>query len=417
MPEDIQYGKNPFTPGTDLKPPYLAGRDGVRGDWRGWLDEMAGDDGGAGTGGHGRFVLMYGPRGMGKTALLDEFAEMAADEGVAVVRKNSTAFSGGPDKLADILLAGVQQAGFKEGHKKVTTSAGVGSVGIKEERSMVYDDPVAAGGDLQERLAGHCKGNALVVHIDEAHAVSESDGIEALKALVNAAQELAGKMPFTLVLAGTPGLPQRLLDADCTFTERTVERGIGLLDAKASEDAIRRPLMDSAWKTADESHLSIDDDALRYIVEDCQGYPYFLQLWGSALWDYAGQNSSNPLNLHDVQKVQDAVEIKRRQFYAKRDDELLSDDAVLVGANAVAGVFEKHQDAPSATDLLSAIEGALSWLESDPKGLRAESMRVLKQLIQRGFIWKPPHLPGLFTAGIPSYMSYAKELHDSMHRR
>ncbi len=66
-------GLNPFRPGSGATPPYLAGRENEQGRLRKILAEMS-----AGRS-PGTDMVMYGPRGMGKTVLLhwlkDEIGE------------------------------------------------------------------------------------------------------------------------------------------------------------------------------------------------------------------------------------------------------------------------------------------------------------------------------------------------------
>ena len=64
-------GLNPFRPGSGGSPPYLAGRESEQGRLRKILAEIsAGRSPGAET-------VMYGPRGMGKTVLLNWLVDEA----------------------------------------------------------------------------------------------------------------------------------------------------------------------------------------------------------------------------------------------------------------------------------------------------------------------------------------------------
>ena len=59
--------RNPFKPGNGLRPPYLAGRENEQSRLREILADMADGEPPAAD------MLMYGPRGMGKTVLLNNW--------------------------------------------------------------------------------------------------------------------------------------------------------------------------------------------------------------------------------------------------------------------------------------------------------------------------------------------------------
>ena len=63
--------RNPFRPGRGATPPYLAGRENEQGRIREILADMADGDSPAAD------MVMYGPRGMGKTVLLNWLVDEA----------------------------------------------------------------------------------------------------------------------------------------------------------------------------------------------------------------------------------------------------------------------------------------------------------------------------------------------------
>ena len=65
--------RNPFKPGRGATPPYLAGRENEQNRLREILADMADGDSPAAD------IVMYGPRGMGKTVLLNWFANEVED--------------------------------------------------------------------------------------------------------------------------------------------------------------------------------------------------------------------------------------------------------------------------------------------------------------------------------------------------
>jgi AAA domain len=94
------------------------------------------------------------------------------------------------------------------------------------------------------------------------------------------------EIPLGLVVCGLPSLTANLQSAR-SYSERLF-RGeeIGSLDKEQALEAFMRPLSQTE-RTSDEA-------LAQAVVEEVEGYPYFLQLWGSELWDAA--------DLADVQR-------------------------------------------------------------------------------------------------------------------
>ena len=87
------------------------------------------------------------------------------------------------------------------------------------------------------------------------------------------------ELPLGLVLCGLPTLTGNLQKAR-SYSERLFrgEEIDSLAPAQALE-AFTRPLEQTA--------RSADGRARQEVVEEVEGYPYFLQLWGSELWEAA----------------------------------------------------------------------------------------------------------------------------------
>ena len=130
---------------------------------------------------------------------------------------------------------------------------------------------------------------ALIVIIDELQYVPKPELAALIAALHRAGQR---RLPILLVAAGLPQLRGQAAEAK-TYAERLFEfREVGPLDEQASEDAVAKPIR--------ARNADIDTDALRMIVAETQGYPYFLQEWGKHAWDVA---DSSPVVVGDVERA------------------------------------------------------------------------------------------------------------------
>ena len=387
--------RNPFKPGDGQRPPYLAGRENEQGRLRQILADMADGDSPAAN------MVMYGPRGMGKTVLLhwlkDEIGEYKKPrffhKKSNQVRTCSTTanklatpakmwtFLLSEETLAEKVLGGETTAGVKAGASAADT------VSAEAFIAKTWKEKEPTDGVLLNALISQCKKNPLVALVDEAHTMEPG----LCRSLLNLSQEVREEAPFLLVLAGTPGLAHLLTTVGASFVERSTKMGIARLDAQATADAIVKPL------DADGVHIAAD--ALEDVVEDSQHYPYFIQLWGAALWDLAKEKDLQKLTAQEITEVETKIENRRLNFYEERRA-TLDDLELLPAAVAIATVF---QDTETTTrDRLKEIIADNLPVDS----LATQSVNEhLRTLIRHEFIWNPPDSI-LYEAGIPSLMKY-----------
>jgi hypothetical protein len=103
-----------------------------------------------------------------------------------------------------------------------------------------------------------------------------------LAALIASVHQLAQRaLPVVILGAGLPQLAGLAGDAK-SYAERLFDfPPVGPLDTKASEAAVREPILHAG--------ADISPEALKRIVDQTEGYPYFLQEWGHHSWDVAAE--------------------------------------------------------------------------------------------------------------------------------
>ena len=324
-------------------------------------------------------VVLTGPRGNGKTALLNWFRGACENAETPVDAVLMT-----PRDVPD-LEALVDALAPRRGVRKLLPrKLAIASVGSAE-----CSPAGSAPRNLTREISARCRKKPLAVLVDEAHTLALDVG----GTLLNASQRTRSEAPFLLVLAGTPGLPAHLDAMDASFWGRLGEGnlGVSLLDEEAAAEALTKPLAARG--------VSVEADALDAVLEHSQRYPYFIQLWGDALWKRHLATATKGLSRADVAAVQPTVAVLVAEYYQTRYREL-EKAGLQDAAKAVAIVF---QDSTTATD--QDIDTALTDAGLHDPAARIASREALNRF---GYIWCPPSQtpPIVWTAGIPSLMAY-----------
>lgn len=356
-------------------PPYLAGREMEQGILRKHLACLQTGKPPPGD------VVLYGPRGNGKTVLLRWFKKECA--------QTVDVLSLTPDDLPNVDVLATRLVPPSKFKQLLPDSLVVGAGG-----SHAVWDMTSTHGSLTELLAARCRRRPLTLLLDEAHTMSAKVG----KLLLNASQEARAGAPFLLVMAGTPDLPSRLDQMDATFWDRGDIIGIGRLTPDAAREALVRPLT--------REKVRIKGNALESVISSSQNYPYFLQLWGEALWEQVKSGSGDVVDLGYVKAGEGYFNKRKNTYYARRFREIeenLALSGLLSIALAVADAFA-GRDELNGNQLDAAIRsGSMTGNRSHNEVITAR--QVLRQL---GYIWQAPEQV-TWEPGIPSLMAYVQE--------
>ena len=370
--------KRLFAPGDGALPPALAGREQEQAALSRCLADL--------TGGSSppHNLVLTGPRGNGKTVLLNWFEDACRKASVAVARvAPSRVYT--EQALCNALLPASRL------RRLLPVKWGIAGMGKAEWEAFS-----PATHDFVERLIARYRKKPVAALVDEAHTLDLDVG----QLLLNASQDIRPKAPFLLVLAGTPGLLAHLGKMNASFSDRLGSRllGISRLSDAATREALVKPLAGQG--------VSIDADALDSVVEQSQRYAYFIQLWGEALWNQHLASGETRLTAAHVAGAQPAVETRTTEYYQRRYRELEA-GKLLPAAAALAPAFQAGLDA-TATD--RDIDTALTATGMDA----ADRLAAREALNQLGYIWCPPGQmpPVVWSAGIPSLMQYVQDQAD-----
>ena len=378
--------ENPFNPGYGQPPPYLAGRGAERFSVFRHVGNTANGKLVA------RDVVIYGPRGSGKTALLRVLAKEIAQlkTNVTLGLMPATDLQSAEDARRELI--GVVGQPLWEALKPQEWGLDWHGLQAKWQRGELPRSEVRKG------LVVKCKQKPLILMVDEAHEMAPT----ACKELLNEILTIRGLGgPAIVLLAGKPALVDFGDLAHVSFLERGEMVSLDLLDAQGAADAVRIPL--------DQTGISISDDALGKVVSDSQGYPQFLQLWGSALWDQASAHGAQRIDGGDVAEVGAIMEQERTEVYLGRLGSWKSQDRKLLVKVARKllrdGWMESQQ-------LEETIEQELTEQGRDVQGCQA----IMDHMVDSDFLWRPRGQAKMIPA-LPSFVSFVAGQGESTLRR
>jgi hypothetical protein len=347
------------------------------------------------AGKHAKSQMLLGLRGVGKTVLLNRIMEIADGE------EYLTVFLEAPEnrRLAEMLVPPLRVVLFKLSGIEHARDIANRALGALRDFASVFkvnvagthisvtpaDGATASGNlefDLPELLlrvaeAAEAAKRPVFIAIDEVQYLE----LEDLSALIVSIHKV-GQRGLPLVVFGA-GLPQlaALAGEAKSYAERLFDYpAVGPLGPDAATSAIRDPVR--------REGAEIEDAALREIVARTEGYPYFLQEWGSHAWNDAPRS---PITVADVAKASDnALRALDEGFFKVRLDRLTPREREYLRAMAELGPGP-HRSGDIA-DVLGMAVTAAAPLRSG--------------LIKKGMVYSPAHGDTAYT--VPMFDAFMR---------
>lgn len=387
---------NPYTPGAGMVPRYLAGREDILEDAKDTLAYIA-------NGYATRSVVYYGLRGVGKTVLLTEIENIAAENKIYYEHIEAMENGSFMSSISLYVNKVLRKMSIVEKAKQYIDTAfsvaaafqvfynkeGEASVGVNPE--MVKGVGVADTGNLQNDLTellvhlgrvGQKIGMGAALFIDEVQYLKD-DEFEALMAAIHRCNQLG--LPLVVFAAGLPKIAKIAGDIK-SYAERLFRFvPIDKLEAEDAKLALTEP--------AERFNVKYDDEAMQEILKQTECYPYFLQEYGQQVWKHIDENSRRISHEGTLNAYPNFINALDEGFFKVRHDRASEKELEFMKAMVKCG------ELPCQTNQVASIMKS-SYNQIAP---------IRAQLIHKGFIYATSRGEISFT--VPQFDKYLKRIY------
>lgn len=378
---------NPYSPGAGVPPPELAGRENILQDAENTIKRVK-------NGYSAQSPILLGLRGVGKTVLLNRIDQIAENLGC-----ETSIFEADMDRsLPQLLTQQLHRLLLKLDRRKrmgdevqkafslLQAFAGIFRVHYGEFQVGVASPMVT--GDLSLDLtdlmvsigeAAKARNTVAVILVDEVQYIAKDE----LGALIMALHKISQRqLPLVFFGAGLPQLAQLAGDAK-SYSERLFAYPeVGALQPEAARKALVEP--------ARREGVEYEDGALDIILKETEGYPFFLQVWGSHVWQIAG---SSPITSADATEASKrSVEALDESFFKVRFERLTERQQHY--ARAMAEFGDEPANSTAVATLLD-----LTVKQAAP---------IRDEVIKKGMAYSPKR--GLVAFTVPKFDEYMKRV-------
>ncbi len=389
---------NPYTPNAGARPPVLVGRDDQLDSFGLLLERLR-------RGRTEQSMLITGLRGVGKTVLLTRFRERAEEAEWAVTELEVSKHDNDAFRralaldLRRALFAIAPKERWRDRVRRATAALraftlsvdpeGNLTAGLEAEAVAGLADSGLLAADLADVVvamgeAAREHDTGVVLLLDEIQFLARDQLEAVIMALHRSVQR---SLPITMVGAGLPQVPELAGEAK-SYAERLFRfPQIGNLSDDDAATALTAP--------AAEQGVMFDDPAIIASIAFTEGYPYFLQELGYALWTIA---TDGVVRLADVEAAQRLVEEKLDgSFFRVRIDRTTELERAYLRAMAELG--PEPQLAGDVARLLDRTSQQCGPTRS--------------QLIEKGLLYTPNHGYAAFT--VPHFDRFLRRTIPEIH--
>ncbi len=367
-----------------------------------------------------RNLRVTGLRGVGKTVLLKEYERIARRHDWVVVRRDwSSRLCDEADfatAIADYLREAVEALSVKAKLKNRATAAmkAIGQIQVQLPEGVTVS--VGTGGErpvssvLEDRLRvalarvgeiARAQDRGVALLFDEAHSVYDREGKHQfplgalLSALAAVQDDDEHPSPVMLALCGLPSLTGNIHAARSNAERLFRAEEIANLslepqspeELSAAAQALVRPACDIAYAPG----------MAERIARDVDGYPYFIQWFGEALWDAADLEDTTTITAELYERERSAIQrsLDEEFFEPRYRDARQADQGTLRVAASLGGERFTKADLDTAT---SRSTGALA--------------QSLIRLIADNLVYRDDH--GVYAYTAPMFGDFMRRRHQRL---
>ena len=392
---------NPFNPGSGLNPPYLAGRENEEKKFIDMLQRL--------RPGVVENMVMYGLRGVGKTVLLDRFADICTNCGFLPV----TQFQYGNQHSRSEVFFQTFRHDFEDAVKDNLTAMEKAKKTIRSATDYLkpakisildgisYEPSYKSGTPLplMHRLIEYMEKKWRVVKnggytgvvflLDEFHSINGKNNQDTLENFIGAINELQRRgYGYWFVLCGLPMLKNNI-KAVRSYSERMFKSTeIVNLDYTSATEAITKPLEKTPWRFSDE--------LVAAIVQDTGQYPYFIQFYAKEIIE---RTDTKDIKLEDYVLIRDLiVKDLERDFFDQRTESISGIQKEIL--YAIARLSNSDMEFGTLIKATGKKKGALS--------------KHLHRLEEKGIIYK--YERGIYRFALPMFKTYLQRRNQSQNQ-
>ena len=325
-------------------------------------------------------IKIIGPRGAGKSALLDWTEQEAEKQGIFAIRCDQLKKGEG---LANLIIPMID--------KYRTDKVFFENLGIPDLVS--YKD--SSQGDITRLY--HLILQAVLERAPVALLLDETMYYDpdSLVTVLHESQDMISRsLPFTLIFTGTPYLDACLSKLEVGFINRAAELLIKQISDEAVCEALREPFNKRGFKVA--------DDALELMASWTENYPHFIQLAGGAVWDAMRAAELSEVDLGLVKKAKEVMHKRRNDFYYEAYNAIWRDE-LLSHARLVVDLVEQAPEQLAPEQVEQTLEERSAKRHGEEK---VDYKQVLDLLQDHGLVWITDNRR--VQAAIPSFFTYLK---------
>ncbi len=368
-------------------------------------------------------IVVHGPRGTGKTALLSalqhrldhtklmQTISLDGDHGLASVER----FIG---SLSDYMEKRQQETRQSHSETSGGVSAGVLKGGARHGRhtslistQLPQDKSIQSAIRSVQRRSDH---KPLLILVDEAHGADPA----VLGEFMNTVQTMAAgqKQPVGFVLAGTPDTLDVLRDSACKatwFRDRGQEKRFAPMPNDLSVEDCQQAIV----KTLEAAGVTIEGDGLADMLARCKGSPYFLQVLGESALQWAsrhGDTAMFTIGGEIDQAFEKVMQDRYQTVWADVESKNLSGCARQLGC--LWRQMEKVGQQVNPQLIKVAIKSGLANAPYQDEG-RLSFVEAHMHFKHLGLLWSiTGYDSGPWSLGLPSFFDYVEaKFHEPMN--